>query len=319
MLDDLVAVIETLKDRIQQHKADLQGNETRTRMALIDPLLTALGWNVADPSLVTPEYDVSGKRADYALLDDQHSPVVFLEAKRLGELLSNHRSQVVAYASELGIRYPALTNGDNWEVYDNSKLVPIEQQQILKVSITDSSSATCALQLLMLWRATVSLGASVAAEEPIVQLGGGPGLTGSSSIAVDQHPPPPPLPPAPGWTSLADFQAKSGSKPPPIAQFPGGEEVQIKAWSSLLIQVAEWLVRNGHLSPSNCPIWMGKKRYTVHTEAVHSTSVAFKATKQLSNHLFLETNLSAPAVVSVSCDLVKQLGQDPSHIHFQTG
>ena len=73
---------------------------------------------------------MSGKRADYALLSG-NSVVVFLEAKRLDEPLSNHRSQIVAYASELGIKFPALTNGNEWEVYDNSKLVPIEQRRIL--------------------------------------------------------------------------------------------------------------------------------------------------------------------------------------------
>ena len=39
MLDDLVSVIETLQLRIHDHAAMLRENETRTRMALIDPLL----------------------------------------------------------------------------------------------------------------------------------------------------------------------------------------------------------------------------------------------------------------------------------------
>ena len=64
-LDDLVSVIETIQQRIREHGDSLRQNETRTRMALIDPLLTALGWDVADPGVVTPEYDVSGRRADY--------------------------------------------------------------------------------------------------------------------------------------------------------------------------------------------------------------------------------------------------------------
>ena len=55
MLDELVDVIETLKARIDVHRDTLQANETRTRVALIDPLLCALGWNTADPSLVTVE------------------------------------------------------------------------------------------------------------------------------------------------------------------------------------------------------------------------------------------------------------------------
>ena len=53
MLDELVDVIETLKSRINEHRSVLQGNEAQTRLSLIDPLLRALGWDTADPALVT--------------------------------------------------------------------------------------------------------------------------------------------------------------------------------------------------------------------------------------------------------------------------
>ena len=43
LLDDLVGVIETLQGRIVTHGPSLRTSETRTRMALIDPLLNALG------------------------------------------------------------------------------------------------------------------------------------------------------------------------------------------------------------------------------------------------------------------------------------
>ena len=304
MLDDLVAVIETLKARIEQHRADLQSNETRTRMALIDPLLTALGWDTSDPGLVTPEYDVSGKRADYALLDDKGGVFVFLEAKRLGEQLSNHQSQVVAYASELGIRYPALTNGDDWEVYDNSQLVPIDQRRILKVSITSSASATCALQLLLLWRANVGTGQVTQANQSIVQRADPP-----------TTPPPPPLG---NWIPLGAFQAVSGTKPPPAIRFPNGDERQATTWKSLLVETAEWLIRRGYLTQSTCPIRMGPKRYQVHTEAIHSDGTPFAAGASLSNGLFVETSLNAPATVRYSCSLLKNLGQDPSQVFLKT-
>ena len=73
-LDDLVARIELLQARIRSHKAALRENETRTRMALIDPLMHALGWDVSDPGVVTPEYKVSGGWADYALLRPDGRP-----------------------------------------------------------------------------------------------------------------------------------------------------------------------------------------------------------------------------------------------------
>ena len=163
----LVGVIETLRERIARHRPALSQSEALTRYALIDPLLRELGWDTADPDLVTPEYSVGTKKADYALLESGQV-VVFLEAKHLGENLSNHRSQVAAYASELGIRYPALTNGNEWEVYDNSQLVPIDQRRILTVSLTGAPPAVNALQLLLLWRPNLASGEPVAAREPII-------------------------------------------------------------------------------------------------------------------------------------------------------
>lgn len=42
LLEPLVSVIEIIKARIEDHGPSLRENETRTRMALIDPLLQAL-------------------------------------------------------------------------------------------------------------------------------------------------------------------------------------------------------------------------------------------------------------------------------------
>ena len=109
------------------------------------------------------------KRADYALLKGDGNPVVFLEAKRLGESIANHRSQVLAYASELGIRYPALTNGNDWQVYDNLKLAPVEQRCILDVSLTRDPTPQTALKLLLLWRSNLAEGEPVTPQPPIVE------------------------------------------------------------------------------------------------------------------------------------------------------
>ena len=90
-LDDLVGCIEVLKERMRSYRAALEENETRTRMALIDPLLCALGWDVSDPGVVAPEYRVGGGWADYALLRPDGEPAATLEAKKLGESLGAHR------------------------------------------------------------------------------------------------------------------------------------------------------------------------------------------------------------------------------------
>ena len=84
VLDELVDCVEALKARIASHGYELRENETRTRMALIDPLLHALGWDVSDPGVVMPEHKMSGGWADYALLRPDGKPAATVEAKKLG-------------------------------------------------------------------------------------------------------------------------------------------------------------------------------------------------------------------------------------------
>ena len=85
LLDDLVGAINILKERIHTHEPDLQANETRTRMALIDPLLQALEWNTSDPALVTPEYASGFGPVDYALRGSGDKPAAFGRKVRLSQ------------------------------------------------------------------------------------------------------------------------------------------------------------------------------------------------------------------------------------------
>ena len=167
LLDDLVGVIETLKERIVAHGASLRENETRTRMALIDPLLQALGWDVSNPGMVTPEYDVSGRKADYALLGKGGIPSATVEAKKLGEALATHRMQMLNYSNASGVEYAGLTDGDKWELYEVFKRGQLDERRILDISIVGTPVHEAALKLLLLWRPNLASGQPVAANEPL--------------------------------------------------------------------------------------------------------------------------------------------------------
>ena len=159
-IEALVTVIETLKQRIGRDRATIEANEIRTRNALIDPLLAALGW--ADSSVITSEYLIrSGpNEADYLVADyalhaagQRAQPIAFIEAKRMREDLNDdHRNQVLAYAyNRRSVKYFGLTNGDLWEVYeingDNYCL-------LLDISIQNESAIDCALEFLQFKRVT---------------------------------------------------------------------------------------------------------------------------------------------------------------------
>ena len=146
-------------------------NETRTRTALIDPLLRVLGWDVSEPGLVTPEYSVQGKWADYALLDASGKPAVLVEAKKLGETLSAHQMQMVNYAVASGVPYAGLSNGDRWELYRVFDPKPLEDKLILDMSIAKMPAHECALKVLMLWRPNLQSGQPIQADDPILPSG----------------------------------------------------------------------------------------------------------------------------------------------------
>ena len=320
MLDELVGVIETLKSRINEHRSVLQGSEAQTRLSLIDPLLRALGWDTADPALVRPEYVVNGRRADYALMNAQGDVVVFLEAKNLGEhLAANHRSQVVAYASELGIRFPALTNGNEWEVYDNSQLVPIEQRRVLNVSIANADSAKCALQFLLLWRPNLASGQPIGANEPILGTEPPPANSAPIQNPVQNAP----VPPDAGWITLTDIPTSpSASRTrPPVIRFPNGEESRITNWRDFLTEVAEWLIRDGALTPAKCPVpdKVYSDVYVVNSQPKHPQDRDFARHYPLSNGLFLYTHGTAKIYVDRCIALMEHLGKDPATVHVQVG
>ena len=172
-LDDLVSVIEILRERLQTHRQVLEANETRTRMALIDPLLQALGWDTADPALVLPEYDLSGNRADYALLDGTGKPVAVIEAKRLGETLAPHQIQFISNANQAGVTCAGFTDGNHWEIYQVSDQSPIEGLYIrrtLNVSIADCPAHELVLKMLLLWQPNLASSQKESANEPFAAM-----------------------------------------------------------------------------------------------------------------------------------------------------
>ena len=319
MLDDLVGEIKKLQGRIEQHRPALSQSEALTRYALIDPLLRALGWDTADPALVTPEYRVGNKSADYALLKSD-GVAVFLEAKRLDENLPPHRSQVVAYTSELGIRYPALTNGNEWEVYDNSQLVPIDQRRILSVSLAGAPAATNALQLLLLWRPNLATGKPVAAAEPIVAAAVAP--------EVEHQPSPPPgnNSPGEGWIPLAAVQtggnviggAATGLRPSAI-RLPDGRESPASQWWHLPREVAEYLIGTGKLTPDHCPLGERGKALVITADPQPDKNGNIGRCYELSNGCFLLRTNTGVGLVHNARFLLQHFGEDAGAVGLKLG
>ena len=326
MLDDLVQAIETLKQRIREHGPYVGAYESRTRVSLIDPMLSALGWDVADPALVQIEPRTTNGWADYALLGSNGRPVIFVEAKKLADR-DSHVQQAVGYAvsENMGganVPYCACTNGDNWEVFD-----VFSQKPVLKVSISTEDAAKCALQFLGLWRRSLSDGSLTPAVEPVV------GLVEPSSVEPPPDTPPSPTlqrrpdivvptvrtpPPEPEWTPLTgDFQIY-GDLPPSEIRLPDGATKAISAWRSVVVESALWLNQEGKLTLDDCPIPMGGIRHLLSLDGVHRTGTKFHSPVKVGQTgMILEGSLTATDSVRFARKLWQDFGQDPAQVHLK--
>ena len=301
LLDDLVTAIQTVQGRIREHGNTLSQNEYRTRLALIDPVLNALGWDVSDPALVTPEYQAGNGRADYALLGLDRKPRAFIEAKRLNEPLESHQDQVFKYTWDQKLFYGGLTDGNRWILEDVTAAFSGRDGRLLDVTISNEAAYQCALKLLLLWHPTLETGQLIEANEPI--------------IVTPPEPDPiiDPLPPSLEWVSIADYKFEGDGNPPKI-RLPDKKEVQLKYWYEILVEVAEWLVRTEELTPASCPVTNSQGGGLVDVEPREKHGGSFRSHRQLENGLFVKTHGSSITILGSTKILLKRFGKDPASI-----
>lgn len=305
LLDDLIAVIETLKRRIIDHGSKLRENEIRTRMALIDPLLQVLGWDTSNPSLVIPEFSAGGGKADYALFTQEGNATAVIEAKRLDEPLQTHLMQMVSYSAMAGIKYAGITDGDRWELYDVFRPTTLKERQLLDLKISESSSYLCALKLLLLWRPNLSSGQAQQAIEPI---------TSSLPDAV----PTPPLPESDDWVLLAEFANSEGKSNPKSIRFPDGSEHSVQFFNDLVLRTISWLWSKKVLNTGNLSVFSSKHRHLVHTKGVHPSGKKFHNSRRIEGTpLYVEANLSGAQSIEKTVNLLEYFGQEPVYVRVE--
>jgi len=304
LLDDLIEVIEMLRQRIANHGPTLGVSEARTRAALIDPLLQVLGWDTADPSIVIPEYDVSGRRADYALLGQNSLPAATLEAKKLGEPLQSKLEQMSDNADRVGVKFAGITDGDQWELYEVLPHDVLDEGRILSLSISATPPNLCALRLLHLWRPNLASGQVESAGEPIA--------VPSSGVE-----PVPPVSKAIDWVPLSKFVVKRTSNRPELIRFPDGSEHRLQVWYELVLQTAAWLCSKGVLESGDSTKFSTVKCHWLHTKAVHPSGRPFFKPKPIvGTDLIAETNLSRFESTRRAKVLMSRCRQDLSRVHL---
>jgi hypothetical protein len=136
---DLATVIGDVRGRIARHQKAGIG-EQDTKAALIAPVLRALGWDLENLEDVKLEYRRRSidNPVDYALFL-LRTPRLFIEAKSLGSRLDDGKwaAQVLSYATAAGVVWVALTDGDQWRIYNSHAAVPVEQKLFRVIRVSD--------------------------------------------------------------------------------------------------------------------------------------------------------------------------------------
>ena len=327
-LDSLLKLVETLRQRIDEHGNALRQSEALTRYALIDPLLRELGWDTSDPSQVVPEYRVpNNQMADYVLLANG-APSMVVESKKLDEPLRGGKAldQGILYCAHTRSGHFLLSDGRRWELYEASSTEPK-----ISFDLKGQSPAEACLKALALWKPSVESGHvgpgsalvskksdstvlsspvdstlretpeniyTIASPQPIVDV--------SRPIHQDTG--------VQDWQLVSQMAPKVRTKPTEL-MFPGGERISINSWKAMLVKITTWLIEADHLTSNCCPVPYSdrSKRYVVALSPVHGDGTPFNETGKVKiGSFYVDTKHSTPQIAGPTRFLIRHVGQNPA-------
>ena len=304
-LDELNDLVIELSTKIDQHRETLQKSESSTRYCLIDPLLTALGWDLSDPAQVLTEYNSGNGRADYAMAPGNGPPSIVVEAKSLLTPTAQGIAQSINYCLQDGIKYFVVTNGDDWEVYETHRPVPMDEKRVTAFKITDMNQSTV-MGMLWLWRGNFKDGEPAMPTPP-------PPAENSPSPPDFDKPTTEPVTPSNMGIALSELADVKGQAPPQFISFPGGITKPVGKWNRIQIATVEWLVEAGRLNESMCPVTGPGGRVVVSTSPYRKSGKEFVTPQQV-EHYWVETHYTASNQVRRAKDILNAVGVDPATI-----
>ncbi|MCC6486660.1 MAG: hypothetical protein IT364_04105 [Candidatus Hydrogenedentes bacterium] len=140
---ELERLLGRIRESITQGKFQ---NEAAISQGVILPILQCLGWPVFDTQIVSPEFRVEGTRVDFALCRGENRPLVFLEAKRIGNAEGGDR-QLFEYAYHAGVQFVVLTDGQEWHLYLPAEQGSYLERRVYKLDLLERELEECVYRL----------------------------------------------------------------------------------------------------------------------------------------------------------------------------
>ena len=132
-------VLSDIKRKIEK-LGDKTIGETQTKESFINPMISALGWDVTDFDEVKLEYRHTKKATpvDYALLIDL-TPKLYIEAKQLGSNLDDYKwiAQILTYSTMAGVKWSLLTDGNHYKLFNTTAEARLEEKLFYEWKMTE--------------------------------------------------------------------------------------------------------------------------------------------------------------------------------------
>ena len=139
---DFIDQLKQFSSRIEKMKDSIRTEEA-TKTSMIMPFFQMLGYDVFNPLEFVPEFtaDVGikkGEKVDYAIMSEDHHPLILIEAKCHDEDLNKHGSQLFRYFGTTSAKFGILTNGIIYRFYtDLEEQNKMDERPFLELNLLD--------------------------------------------------------------------------------------------------------------------------------------------------------------------------------------
>ncbi|MEW6615398.1 MAG: hypothetical protein AB1401_08035 [Thermodesulfobacteriota bacterium] len=331
-------------EKIKKFRPLYEQNEMAVRDQIVNPILRNLGWNPENPEEILPNVSTEEGIPDYSLIKNGKK-LLFVESKKLGVDIERREviRQLAKYSFSEGTKYGVLTNGAVWVLIrsfeegttlterivwktdlENEELPAVLRKitTISKANIEHIEVLVKKVQILdEIWQSLLDEPEEmIKGLMPVVKLLISQGypdyqfedaeiedllkervkeiISGPSEEVTPIEMPIEPI----SWRGTSPRKMKLK-----------GEVFELRNSFEILLNTANWLIKNGKLKPSDCPVGIGKgKRSLVNKEPKHKYGDNFRAPKKLSNGLWLEAHNSTAGHINSTKRLLEKFGVSPN-------
>ena len=335
-MNNLKEIIEMLLERLKKYRSLYEKNEESVRNQIIHPIFRGIGWDPENPEEVQPNITSEEGIPDYLLLKDSKK-VLFIEAKNLSVDIEQKEviRQLAKYCFGEGMKYGVLTNGAIWILFrafeerttvterivwktdienDEQTAIIRRLNTVSKDNIENIENLIKKLQILdEIWQSLI--------DEPEEMIRG---LIPVFDRLIKER--------------YSDYKFESPeiedflrerikelitpveevfittTEPPVLGRTHprkikiGSNTYEIRNSYEILVNTANWLIKEGKLKKSDCPIPAGHKRNLINVKPEHKYGDSFRSPKRLSNGLFIDTNYSTPGCINSARQLLEKFG-----------